>query len=660
MSFRKFFCAAALSAFLTVPALCAEGVAPAEAAASGVPAQAENSAEYATRISRVVVFPRGARVTRSAEISLRAGVQEILLAGTPKNLSAATLTAETSVPGARVLSVAVERREVASSPELSAMFAAARKKRDLAAAEHVALSYRHAEAAARLRALDAFKPFAAVQNRAGEAFGNRDALLKGNAAEQDKKLPFPLAFDVPTALRASAFLKTAAEDASKEVVRLKKALDAAGIEREIAEDEWNKLQAAAREETAFVRVRISAETAGAGTLSLNYFADAAQWRPSYDIVVDPAAKSAVLVSYGIISQSSGENWDGVPVTLSTADISEVAELPEFQKILVTERFRGNAGFGEGFGIARASAEKSRARMKQSFLPNALASAPAVLSNAAANRIALKDGREFSGAQDIRYFNGNYVFKKADGALAQVAAADVAGISQNYKETQADAEKISVSSLRNPAKDLRGLDFRRDLARAEMIPSSGTPRRCLIGSETYAGDFYLQLAPAVDGNAYRMLAVTNRDFRPILAGPANIFYGADFIGETQVPYTLRDGSVRIPLGADPRIAVKREVVNKIETVGTFSKSRRKNVDVSVKICNRTPEKIRVICDEAVPVSVHADISVSAPKFSPAAESFDEKNGIAMRDFSLEASQEIELKTHYEIDYPENFALRERTR
>ena len=653
MSYRKIFCAAALSVFLTVPALSAGESAPAEvAAAPEVPANAEKnpSAECATQISRVIVFPSGARVTRSAEISLRAGVQEILLAGTPKNLFAGTLTAETTAPGSRVLSVAVEHRACASSPTLSAEFAAAREKRDRAVAEHVALANRHAEAVARLRALDAFKPFGATQkNRASNEI----------AAEQDERLPFPLVFDANTALRASAFLKNAAEDASKEVVRLKRALDAAGIEREIAEDALRKLQAEAQEETAFVRVRVAADAPCAGTLSLNYFVENAQWRPSYDIVVDPAAKSATLVSYGIIQQTSGENWDGVPVTLSTADVSEVADLPEFQKIFITERFRGN---GNAFVSAFSSSgsKNSKKNVKQSFLPQALASAPAVLSNASANRIALKDGREFSGAQDIRYFNGNYVFKKADGALAQVAAADVAGISQNYKETQAGAESVPASKLRNPAYDLRGLDFRRELVRAEMIPASGTPRRCLIGSETYAGDFYLQLAPASDENAYRMLAVTNRDFRPILAGPANIFYGADFIGETQVPYTLRDGSVRIPLGADPRVAVKRKVVNKIETVGTFSKSRRKTVEVSVKIDNRTPEKIRLVCDEAVPVSALDKIEVSSPEFSPETKNFDEKTGLATRVFSLDAEQKIELKTKYSIDYPENFALRERVR
>ncbi len=647
MNFRNFFCAAALSAFLTVP-VAAEEV----AAVSEVPAPAEKNssvAECATQISRVIVFPSGARVTRSAAVSLRAGVQEILLAGTPKNLFAGTFTAETTAPGARVLSVAVEHRALADSPTRSAEFAAARERRDRAVAEHVALTNRYAEAAARLSALDAFKPFGDVQNRA----------MNGIAAVPDERLPFPLAFDANTALRASAFLKNAAEDASKEVVRLKKARDAAGIEREIAEDAWRKLQAETQEETAFVRVRISADAPCAGTLSLNYFVENAQWRPSYDIVVDPAAKSATLVSYGIIRQSSGEDWDGVPVTLSTADVSEVADLPEFQKIFITERFRGNGNaFVSSFSSSRS--KKSKKQMTQSFLPPELAAAPAVLSNAAANRIAMKDGREFSGAQDIRYFNGNYVFKKADGALAQVAAADVAGISQNYTETQASAESVPASSLRNPANDLRGRDFRRELVRAEMIPMTGTPRRCLIGSETYAGDFYLQIVPASDENAYRMLTVTNRDFRPILAGPANIFYGADFIGETQVPYTLRDGSVRIPLGADPRVAVKRSVVNKIETVGTFSKSRRKTVEVSVKIHNRTPEKIRIVCDEAVPVSALDKIEVSSPEFSPETKNFDEKTGLATRDFSLDAEKEIELKTKYSIDYPENFALRERVR
>lgn len=631
----KMLFAVALAAFLCVPAAFADESAPVPPAAD-FPAPAAETA-VPTRVSRVVVFPKGARVTRSAEVSLRAGEQEILLTGTPARLSAATLAAETRIPGARVLSVSTETRTAAPSATREAV-EAAKGKLERARIAHVDLTCRHAEAESRRRALGEFSP-----------------------SEADA--PFPSAFDAQTALRALALLEKEADAASRETLRLRKALDEAALVREIAESEYRKISAYAQEKETLVRVKVVADADCAGTLELSYFMGAAQWRPSYDVVVDPATNAATLVSYGVVSQRTGEDWNGVPVTLSTVNPDASADLPEFRKILITEAFaprpvpvallakKSGDGRGERIGPASFGSPSSR---DSGEAPALAAGENGVLS------IALNSGRVVANARDIRLAGGGYVFRNADGVLERVAAKDVAGISQNYVETQAENESVPAARLRDPAADLRGLEIRRDLARAETIPSAGTPHRCLLGSETYAGDAYLQLAPAADGNAYRMLAVTHRDFRPILAGPANIFYGADFIGEMDVPYTLRDGSVRIPLGVDPRVAVERRVVNAIETVGTFSKSRRKAVEVSVKIRNRTPEKIRVVCDEAVPVSTRDDIEVSAPEFSPAAAKFDAKTGLATRDLALEPAQEIELKTRYEIDFPENFELRERSR
>ena len=667
----KMLFAVALAAFLCVPAAFADESAP--AAKTPPPPHylyAATEAEKAatpTCVSRVVVFPKGARVTRSAEVSLRAGEQEILLSDIPKKLPPAFLTAETRIPGARVLAVSVvEERADYADPEI---YRAAKEKVRRAKARVADLKRRFVDTVERLDSL------------------KRSAK---NLFTSARKPDAPREADTPAALRATELVAQEIRDARVTLGELHDAIRDAELDVEIAESENAKISAyRIVGRPRLVRVKLVADADCAGTIDLNYHMFDAQWRPSYDVVVDPATNAATLVSYGVVSQSTGEDWDGVPVTLSTVNPDASADLPTFKKILITETFAprpqpivlsksaasaAGSGFGgsiggsvrNGVGTGKRSGSETlsyETALRQSGVKifSREATPQVVVSNVAAgNAVALNSGRVVTNAQDIRLAGGGYVFRNADGVLERVAAKDVAGISQNYVETQAENESVPAARLRDPAADLRGLEIRRDLARAETIPSAGTPHRCLLGSETYAGDAYLQLAPAADGNAYRMLAMTHRDFRPILAGPANIFYGADFIGEMDVPYTLRDGSVRIPLGVDPRVAVERRVVNAIETVGTFSKSRRKAVEVSVKIRNRTPEKIRVVCDEAVPVSTRDDIEVSAPEFSPAAAKFDAKTGLATRGLALEPAQEIELKTRYEIDFPENFELRERSR
>lgn len=667
---KRIFCAAALAAFLGVPATFADAPVPAPDAEkiSSEKSLAESAAE--TRISRVVVFPQGARVTRSAKVKLRAGTQEILLKGLPEYVSDETLTAETRIAGTRVASVASRFERATETPESLASARAAKEKLDRARSAHVDLAYRCADAEARLSALEEFKPFAAAQD-----FAYQGKRAGGNTlSAQEKMLPFPLPFNAETALKTLDFLENEAKIALADAMRLKKELADAELDEEIAESEYRQLADAknARPRERFTLVRIIADADCEGEIDVNYMADDAQWRPSYDVRVDPASKSATLVSYAIISQRSGEDWDDVPVTLSTAYPNASANLPEFHKILVTEKFGSPAPAARGFGGGESAALRKRSPRNAATA----FSAPAkqenaarndvrlLLDNAGTNVIALNDGGNVVGAKDITYRAGNYIFRDSAGALQSVSEKNVRSLSKNYTETaQDDDVALAANRLRDPAKDLRGLDFRRELARAETIKSAGAPRRFLLSSETFSGEFYCQLAsPApetIPPRAYQMLAVKNENFRPILAGPANIFYGADFIGEMDVPCTQRAGTVLIPLGVDPRVSVERQRLRDIETVGTFTSSRRNSVSVSIKIANRTPEPLRIVCDEAVPVSTMQEIEVSEPKFSPAA-TFAKETGVARWDETLAPAQEIELRANYAIEYPTDFAIEETTR
>lgn len=607
--------------------------------------------DIATQIASVVVFPEGARVTRSAPIKLRAGEQTLVLTGVPQNIRESSLTAETQIPGVRVTAVSssVDYTKVRDE---SAVAAAREKYEQLLARDrdlHARLSYVRKQ----WDKLTAFKP---------ESFSK----------DQKPK------FYIQTAEGTLAFLETELAKLSDEILRLEAEAEQLDLDRAIAESEYQKISAYAQPATRTVTVKIIADApVQTGTLELNYMMKDARWWPSYDLRVDPASKTATLVSYGVVSQRTGEDWSNVPVSLSTARPNVSADLPEFKKIVVTERYAppitakyksSSMPTLAGAPLARNVAEdyaeaeecavaetparaqgrkRAASKQKQSQL---------VLNNSSANSILLVGTEGYRpNVQDIRFQNGNYIFKNADGVFEKVSADQVIRISQNYVE--ADQGDIPMARLRNPAQDLRGLDFRYNLARRETIKSTGTPHRYLLASEKYAGDFYYQLVPSVNSHAYQMLSVTNANFRPILAGPANIFYGADFIGDMDVPYTLRNGKVTIPLGVDPRVFVERQKLNNIETVGVLTSSRRNTVEVKTKIVNRTPEKIRIVCDESIPLSRSEKIEVSTPKFSPKATSFNKETGQVRWSETLAPAQELELRASYEIDYPTDFALEE---
>lgn len=77
-----------------------------------------------------------------------------------------------------------------------------------------------------------------------------------------------------------------------------------------------------------IRVTVYAKQAGTGSLNVNYTVNGASWSPSYDIRSAGPGKPIKLTYKANLHQSTGEDWMGVPLTLSTHDPSLRQEKPQ--------------------------------------------------------------------------------------------------------------------------------------------------------------------------------------------------------------------------------------------------------------------------------------------------------------------------------------------
>jgi uncharacterized protein (TIGR02231 family) len=76
-----------------------------------------------------------------------------------------------------------------------------------------------------------------------------------------------------------------------------------------------------------VKVELQAEAGGAVEVSLRYAVYGASWWPSYNARLDEDSGHVSLEYYGIVSQSTGEDWTDVSLQLSTANPSAAGTLP---------------------------------------------------------------------------------------------------------------------------------------------------------------------------------------------------------------------------------------------------------------------------------------------------------------------------------------------
>lgn len=79
---------------------------------------------------------------------------------------------------------------------------------------------------------------------------------------------------------------------------------------------------------------LRAPAAGPLDVSLSYFVAGARWAPSYVLRLDEGLSRARLELRASVCQSSGEDWSGASIALSTAEATRFHELPELKSLRI--------------------------------------------------------------------------------------------------------------------------------------------------------------------------------------------------------------------------------------------------------------------------------------------------------------------------------------
>jgi len=255
-------------------------------------------------IVAVTVHPDRARVTRRGTVALAAGASELVVAGLPEMLlDDSVRVAGRSDQAVRVVGVDVVRRDLVAAPD-----------------ERV----RAAEQAVR----EAERALAAIDGAdAGDAA--REQLLQRLALRSGDRLARALAEGAADPARVAevsgAVAAQLVEVAAERRAHAERRVEAEHA-RAAAQSELDRLRASGRSRRDAV-VAVEADGPCELALDLTYVVHGATWECAYDARVD-AAGPLELTRYGLVSQSTGEDWPACELTLSTARPGLAGAVPE--------------------------------------------------------------------------------------------------------------------------------------------------------------------------------------------------------------------------------------------------------------------------------------------------------------------------------------------
>jgi uncharacterized protein (TIGR02231 family) len=524
-----------------------------------------------SRITAVTVFADRAAVTRSAVVDLDSKNTAVRLGPLPGYIEPDSISVKGSGEAAVTLygvRLQTEQLEVAQDPKIKTL------------EEEIRGVQRQERRLSNLkRVLERERSYLdSIQAASSEQIG-KDLITRSPSAQDASAL---LGFI------DESYLKVAARDQEADLQLEDLARQRDKLERELAQ----LRQGSTRQETRIL-VDLGVSKPGRFTLQASYRVPGASWQPIYEARAASDAGKVEFLSYGLVRQQTGESWNDVQVTLSTAKPAMSGTLPELQPLMLRP--------WEGLQDRRGRVmELQKSISVQSF-----------------------------------YDEDKLGNEGAPGAPEPL---------QSLEATVARAEV----QAQGPSVTYR-------LPREETIPADWQPHKLPIGSQTFAADFTYGSTPRISTYAFLRAKVKNASEQLFLAGPVAVFLDGAFIATSLVKQIAPEEEFDIYLGVDERVKVERKQLKELVEVSLLPglRGKTKTIDYAflTTIENFTGQAIRIAVFDLTPVSDRGEIIVESVKLSPEkVEQDKERPGVFRWDLGLTANQKQELRLSYRVRHP----------
>ncbi|MGF1448670.1 MAG: mucoidy inhibitor MuiA family protein [Opitutales bacterium] len=375
-------------------------------------------------------------------------------------------------------------------------------------------------------------------------------------------------------------------------------------QRSAAQQALNELRARRSLRETVVTVSFDQAPSRETTVELTYMLPGASWEPAHELRVANGGGEVRFVSYAVVSQTTGENWDGAELTFSTQSSSAPQRIPELtalilgrepgQPPLVAEQANAR-GAKKGFARARRDQERN-----QSVYLRLNAAALSIESDFSENIISNRDMQERARVQFER-------IEQKRGTTAIYTARRTFNI-----RTDGNTVRVPVAEAQLPSKH------------------------------------QLLAMPEMSLNVFRALELSNAGAQPILPGSVALFVDEAFQGTTVTDFAAPGEAFTVFLGLEDRVKIARRLDREESRLWRSDRYTEMDVAIIVELENLSGQPLSLVVTERIPQAKTKDVRVRGVDLSPRIEPDDD--GMARWTVDLAPQTTQALNIGYDLRYP----------
>ena len=429
-------------------------------------------------------------------------------------------------------------------------------------------------------------------------------------------------------------------------------------------------------------ITLQVQQAGKVEFDLTYYVKNAGWYPTYDVRSEGLNQPLQLSYKANMFQNTKEEWNNIPVTLSSANPSRSNIAPELRTywidfgkqaprydnqldtdgsvsgIVLDEEGEPMIGcsvivVGTSLGTVtdingRYSIAIPRGKSQLKFAYVGYLSQTCRVSGSTLNVRMKEDTAALQEVVVVGYGiskKGRSKSNRKQEETSRALEGKVPGISSDAE--MPESELIAVNEQRAQF----GYEF--DIKQPLTLPSNGKTTTTEIARYQLPASYQYLGIPRADKDAFLMADATDWQQHSLLEGEANVYFENSFVGKTILDPTVANDTLHFTLGRDNGIRIQRTIVSSRSSRRLLASNQEQDMTWRITVRNSRKEAVSLTLQDQIPVSQNSNITVTTEELSGG--QLDKSTGIVVWQLLLQPNEQREFIVQYRVKYPKSRRL-----
>lgn len=333
-------------------------------------------------------------------------------------------------------------------------------------------------------------------------------------------------------------------------------------------------------------LQVMNETAGNIPLSISYLTPSATWSPFYDLRAESISEPINMMYKAQVTQQTGVDWKKIKLTLSSGQPNQNNEAPILSAWFL--RFNDLRNYRNGDVSVMNSLQGQ------------------------SSEVQISSGRGTPA--------GDVVIKKESSLDEYVA------ITEN---------QLTVSF---------------DIDVPYDILSNGKKHSVTLKEIKLPTSYRHYSVPKLEKETFLLAEIEDYSKYNLLSGEANIIFEGMYAGKTYIDPNSTSDTLRLSMGRDKKVSVKREKVADKSGSKFLSSYKEQTFTYDLTVKNNKKETVSLMLKDQYPISTDKDIQVELLENDGA--KINKETGVLTWELKLKPGESKKLRISYKVRYPKD--------